>query len=173
MTNWLKRIMGDNGSSKNTEPSQKNTEPKPLDYTRKISMSDWLKTVSNCSYSYAYDETGIAVDTANQSVILIQHIDRLPITKTYPFNQIREWSYEIPSPKVVTPNGRESGSTLISMAMINRRYKNEAKDNTGFKVRVKDIDYPEWFIKFESTKTVSTDLTRWTEIFNQYVNEGA
>ena len=170
MTNWLKRIIGDKSSSNNTEP-------KPLDFTRKISMSDWLKTVSNCPYSYAYDETGIAVDTANQSVILIQHIVirdiKKPITKTYPFNQIREWSYEVPSPQIIIPIGKLSGGASIPIIAHNRRFRKEAEANTGFKVRVKDIDYPEWFIKFESSKTVSTDLTRWMEIFNQYVNEGA
>lgn len=176
MSSWLKDTingMVENIGSSNTatRSSDGNTGPKPLDYSRKISMRDWLRTVSNCRFSYAYDETGIAVDTVNRSVILIQHINRRPVTKTYSFDQIREWSYEIPGAQRIYNNAK--GMAAMQTMALNIRFKKEAELNTGFKVAVRDIDYPEWFIKFESTKTVSTDLKRWMEIFNQCVNEAA
>ena len=185
MANWFERQLNNIGNTindmTNSGSSYDNTnkalkispEPKSLDYTRRISMSDWLKTVSHCKYSYAYDEAGIALDTFNRSIILIQHIDRVPIIKTYLFDQVREWRYEIPSAQIVRPIGTVSLNTAFGMAGTNYRTTKEAQANTGLKIRVKDIDYPEWFIKFQSTKNVSTDLTRWIEILTQYINEGA
>jgi hypothetical protein len=153
-----------------------------LDFSRKINMNDWLMTVSSCPYKYAYDETGIAIDATNRSVIMIQHINKKPVMKIYPFNNIREWSYDIPEVQVVlatkanqpayTSNsmGASIGASIGAVIATSMNQK-KAQANTGLKVRVKDIDYPEWFIKFESTKTVSTELKRWMEIFTQYIHE--
>lgn len=151
--------------------AESDTLQKSLNYSKKISMQDWLTTLNNCPYKYGYDETGMAIDTAHQSVILIQHINNLPITKTYPFHLIREWSYEIPGADVVQTFGPVHASTAMSVFARNWAAQKQAESRTGFKVRVKDIDYPEWFIKFESTRMVETDLKRWMEIFTQNVNE--
>jgi len=134
-------------------------------------MKDWLKTVDNCAYKYAYDESGIAIDIVNRSVILIQHINRRPVMKTYPFNLIRKWSYEIPSPEVIQTIGNVGIGPSLQVAAKNYMSAKNAQSNTGLKIQVKDIDYPEWFIRFASTNTVSTDLKRWMEIFTQYIND--
>jgi hypothetical protein len=153
------------------EVAEDSTVQKALNYTKRIDMNDWLKTVSNCPYKYAYDDTGIAIDAANHSVILIQHINKLPITKIYPFNNIREWSYEIPGVDTVKTFGPIHASTAMGVFAHNWAAQKQAHSNTGLFIRVKDIDYPEWFIKFEATTNVKKDLLRWMEIFNQYIND--
>jgi hypothetical protein len=160
-----------NWSQKKIKEVSEDSVQKALNYTKRIDMNDWLKTVSNCPYKHAYDDTGIAIDAANRSVILIQHINKLPITKIYSFNNIREWSYEIPGANTVQTFGPVGASAAMSVFAHNWAAQKQAHSNTGLFIRVKDIDYPEWFIKFEATTNVKKDLLRWMEIFSQYVND--
>ena len=160
-----------NWSQKKIKDVSEDSVRKALNYTKRIDMNEWLKTVSNCPYKYAYDETGIAIDAANRSVILIQHINKLPITKTYSFNNIRNWSYEIPGVDAVKTFGPVDASAAMGVFAHNWAAQKQAQANTGLNIRVKDIDYPEWFIKFEPTTNVKKDLSRWMEIFSQYVND--
>jgi hypothetical protein len=160
-----------NWSQKKIKDVSEDSVRKALNYTKRIDMNDWLKTVSNCPYKYAYDDTGIAIDAANRSVILIQHINKLPITKTYSFNNIRNWSYEIPGIDAVKTFGPVDASAAMGVFAHNWAAQKHAHSNTGLFIRVKDIDYPEWFIKFEATTNVKKDLLRWMEIFNQSIND--
>ncbi len=130
----------------------------------RIKMDSWLSSVANCDFKYAWDGSGIALDTTIKQIHLVAHIKKQLITRIYPISDIREWGYEMP------------GTTNISGRNVvgNVALAFNAIENTGFWLKVKDIDHPKWFIKFKckssQDKETEKELLRWMEILNQNVN---
>jgi hypothetical protein len=138
----------------------------------RINMDSWIGSKNNCRYKHAFDGFGIAVDT-DQAMLYVTSPKEGP--HSYPFSSVREWGYDIPGydSTVIVGRGGGVGMAGARMGAATQNILNAAKaeDQTGFWVRVKDIDYPEWFIRFQKSKNVETELKRWMEIFQQYINE--
>jgi hypothetical protein len=107
------------------------------------------------SYETDY-QTGhaILVNPTARSAVLI----RTPkLVKKYSLDDIREWATQTVDTQLFTTNALVAAGAAAKQAA-----------NTGFVLRVKDIEHPEWFISMHS----SNDRARWMEIFNQAINEG-
>lgn len=135
----------------------------------RINMDSWLSSMAECDQKYAFDGTGIAVDAKNRIVHLASHANGQLISKKYPFSDVREWEYEIPGKVMAFGNPRFATATGVAV-------KNAIEEEkVGFWVKVKDIDFPIWFIKFGANPAISgkqqkMELSRWMEILNQTVN---
>lgn len=149
----------------------------------RVNMDPWLATVSDCKYKYAWDGTGIAVDQANSCLHLLARFNGIPVAKTYPLSDVRSWRFEMPE-LVLERGGAVIGGGLvgashnlghgIGQAITNSVRESRVIENTGLFVDVRDIDHPQWFIKFRSRtphdKSTQMELRRWMEILAQHVN---
>ena len=143
-------------------------------------MTAWLSDHRTCQYKYAYDGYGIAIDTDDKIIFLSGKFNNRPQAKAYRLADVREWSYIIPGRTVVSP-GKVIGGGLrgashnmgeaVRAGADNALSHLRAAEATGLKVNVADIDFPQWFIKFQTHKGVETDLLRWMEIMHQSVNK--
>ena len=156
-----------------------------IDKTGRINMKPWLSKHSDCAYKYAWDGSGIALDVANKKVCLKSYINKQPISRDYSFSEVREWGYQMPGAPVVTGGvvfgaGVQGAAHNIGKSLgqnfANTYNEIDAVENTGLWLKVKDIDHPQWFIKFEcessQDKKVENELIRWMEILQQNFNEG-
>lgn len=142
----------------------------------RINMESWLASVMHCEYKYAWDGSGIAIDVKNKILHLTSHIDGRHISKSYSLPEdVREWGYEMPGMTITTPGRGASLGDAAGIQAVNSMESVKAIENTGLWVRVKDIDFPKWFIKFKCKKVQDKEcemqLTRWMEIISQHVND--
>ena len=150
----------------------------------RINMESWLSSVKSCTYKYAWDGSGIAVDTTNKQVHLTAIFNKLPVSRTYPFSDVREWDYEMAGAMTTTPGrvigGGIQGAThnigeALGTGLANAMSISNAMENTGLLRKVRDTSFPQWFIKFKSEKAQDENtkihLVRWMEILQQNINE--
>jgi Domain of unknown function (DUF4755) len=150
----------------------------------RINMDSWLSSVADCDYRYAWDGSGIAVDTKNKKIHLTSQFKKQSTSKLYSLSDVREWGYEMPGATFRTP-GRIVGGGLqgavqnsredMGTAVANAISTSKSMENTGLWLTTKDIDFPKWFIKFRCEKVhdknAEMELTRWMEILQQNINE--
>lgn len=120
-----------------------------------------LPFVQLADYKHCYGGTAIAISRKEKKLLLGSPAK----LKLYDFHQIREWEYKIYS------GGSVVASNLAGIAQnMNNRQQNE--DGSGFFVRVKDIDFPEWRVAFnfgDGGKSAEKEVAKWMEIFSQFV----
>lgn len=115
----------------------------------------WRRGLGHCRYVHTYDGDGIALDPKARQLHLCQRAGNELLTKTYPLSAVREWGWDIGQPHnhgVLVENLRS--------AVIARR-------ETGFWLRVRDVDHPTWFIHFPLSGNTERELERWAEIMRQ------
>ena len=130
-------------------------------------LEQWLKALPETKYKYGNDEHGIALDEAKRVMYLFTY----GYSKSYPFSDIREWTTNLASGGMVI----SSNIAIYDMSAAgraNREQKKENDDNSGLFISVKDIDHPEWRIKFSKYPQDEERLQKqWMEIFRQVVNK--
>jgi len=157
---------------------------KALFMYKRTDMSNWLDTVSQSQFKHAWDGTGIAVDTVNSQIHLASVFNGQIATKVYPLSSVKEWKWEIPGytiyhPGTVVGGGLHGAASNIGTgigAVIGASIaQSKVQEATGMTIRVADIDYPMWFVKFSMWKKkplqLEQEMTRWMEILDQNVNE--
>jgi hypothetical protein len=131
-------------------------------------MDSWLSTVASFDFKYAFDGTGIAVLKSKQVVCLAQKVNGRVLSKEYPFTDIRSWETEIAGQAFV------AGPTYKQQVGVHMFNQVQA-EKTGLSLSVKDVEFPNWFIKFGNNialgKNTKRELDRWMEILRQTVNE--
>jgi hypothetical protein len=140
----------------------------------RVDMSAWLASVDNCKYKYAWDGDGVAVDLEKRKLFITSRFNKLSVQKSYSFADIREWGYEIPGLTQTKTYGNVGVNAALQVGAENMAALAATKSNTGLWFKVRDIDYPKWFINFghnPSVKRVDTELDRWMEILRQNLNE--
>lgn len=115
--------------------------------------------LKSADYSHTFRKCAIAVDVKNQRVYLAQNGK----SKIYDYADIRGWRTNLSSGGAVFGAGMHA-------AMANMANSNQNIKSSGFFVRVKDVDHPEWQIQFKYNKQYDHELKRWMEIFEQKVN---
>jgi Domain of unknown function (DUF4755) len=115
--------------------------------------------IKSADYAHTFKKTAIAVDVKNQRVYLAQNGK----SKIYEFADIRSWRYNLSSGGAVYGGG-------MAVAAANIANSNQNVNSSGFFVRVKDVDHPEWQVQFKYNKQYEQELKRWMEIFEQKVN---
>jgi Domain of unknown function (DUF4755) len=156
-----------------------------LNSVGRLDMTPWLASAADCKYKYAWDGYGIAVDAGNQTLHLVSRFNRKPISKSYPFSDVRRWAYEMPGFAVRAPSEAIGGGALarathdvtsgVTTGFANSMSQISSMEKTGLYIEVRDIDFPKWFIKFQSRrahdKKTETELVRWMEILEQTLND--
>ncbi|MDO4794725.1 MAG: DUF4755 domain-containing protein [Brachymonas sp.] len=120
----------------------------------------FFRASKNCKYRIFNDQTGLAVNPAEEKIILING----KLIKEYHFNDIREW-------RSMFQSGGFSIGPGVGSAFYNKGQIENNKANTGISFRVKDIDHAEWFVRFPYEGDIKANLAKWNEILNQYVRE--
>lgn len=153
---------------------------KAVDQIGRVNMDSWLASVADCKYKYAWDGSGIAIDIKNSKIYLTSRFNRQSTAKMYSLYDVREWGYEIPgfstqkSGMVIgggLGNASHNIGASIGDGITNMANISNARENTGLWLKVKDIDFPKWFIKFKTDNKTENELTRWMEILQQSINE--
>lgn len=134
-------------------------------------------------YRHTYDGYGIAVDPEKRVIHLKSFRGTKAVTATYPFSDVREWRFNIPStggeiiPGHVVGGGLEGfGHNLgsaVRASVLNHKAKKATEEATGLFILVRDIDMPEWQIKFPNSRSREMEIKRWMEILRQHINESA
>lgn len=147
----------------------------------RVNMQGWLDEHAACAYTYAYDGCGIAVDDRASQIHLTARMEGKMVSKSYGFDAVREWGFEIPQAQQVEARevfgggvrgGMYNTQQAMEAAMVNSVKLGQARETTGLWLHLRDIDYPRWFIKFETNNRTATTLRRWMEILAQTINEG-
>ena len=134
-------------------------------------LDQWLRALPDTKYKYGNDEHGIALDEAKSEI----HLFTYGISKTYPFSEIRGFTTNIATGgKMIAGFGTGLAATAhaLSVASANKAQERQNQDATGIFISVKDIDHPEWRIKFSKYPHDEERLQKqWMEIFRQVVNK--
>lgn len=98
--------------------------------------------------------------------------------KTYSFDDIKSWRCKLPSALEMVGS---DATGLIQSLFINQGARNRALEQSGFFIKVSDIQFPEWRVKFyptegwyhepEGYRNMEMQMDRWMEVFDQVVNK--
>lgn len=127
--------------------------------SRRLKLEAKIKALpefSGADFSHVYSDTGLALNNSTQTIFLVAGDKQ----KLYSFADIRRWRY------VFADHDIPSGAGLGQRAGIESRNA----DESGLFVEVKDINAPEWHIKFAYNSGTLAELKRWMEIMRQCVN---
>lgn len=111
---------------------------------------------TSADYAHVYSDTGIAVNNTNQSIFLVVGEHR----KLYNYEDVRGWRY------VYADDDGGSGASMAYQMGVQDRNAEES----GLFVQVKDVNMPEWHIKFAYNAETKKELKRWMEILRQSIN---
>ena len=92
-------------------------------------------------------------------------------SKSYAFSDVRSWNTNLQTGGSHIYGG---GQVLHALAVgsANKKQEKFNSENTGLFVKVKDINIPEWRIRFSSNESIEKgEQTRWMEILTQVLNE--
>ncbi len=128
-------------------------------------MDSWLLAVRDCDHKYAWDGTGIAVDSKNRRLFLASKFNKTITFKDYSFSDVRKWEYEMPG--FTTVLGNADLQTQFVLGVLNMTLMEK---NIGLQLTVKDKEYPNWFIKFKCDGKAKMALSQWMEILRQEIN---
>lgn len=130
---------------------------------------NYLNENNDGIYIHKFNDCEIRLDKNKQEVFLKNSAG----AKTYSFNDIKEWRYNI------TYGGEVAGAGLSSIRENGKTLGQNIAD-TGLFIRVKDVRKPEWHIRFyprndafnssNGLNDLKTQLNQWMEIFDQNLN---
>ncbi|EPV3662522.1 MULTISPECIES: DUF4755 domain-containing protein [Enterobacterales] len=130
---------------------------------------NYLNENNDGIYIHKFNDSEIRLDKNKQEVFLKNSAG----AKTYSFNDIKEWRYNI------TYGGEVAGAGLSSIRENGKTLGQNIAD-TGLFIRVKDARKPEWHIRFyprndafnssNGLNDLKTQLNQWMEIFDQNLN---
>lgn len=148
--------------------------PKYLDKRKNHSTIDYLNENNDGYYYHEFDKTSLLVDL-NKKTIKLKEKNK---EKTYPFSDIKTWRYDLTSSGKIIGVGITNG--IIAKSQNDSNRLKDAK-NSGFFISVKDIQNPEWQIKFfpkegrfsddKGFRDTEIQLKRWMQVFDQVLNQ--
>jgi len=132
-----------------------------------------LSLPASCNYKYAWDKDAIGIDATNKIIHLKSSFSGQPVSKVYSFVDVREWGYEIPGYETTNIIGNAGASAHLQVGAQNIVSLLSSTKGTGLWLKVKDIDFPMWFINFGHNPAINVknELQRWMEILQQNINE--
>lgn len=123
-------------------------------------------------YSHTLFHSSMYIDSRKQKITLRDGSNE----KTYSFDDIKSWRYNISH-----GNAIEGAGLSLTAANINNMRMAENRAETGFFIKVRDIQNPEWQIHFfpkegsfksrKGIKDLEKQMNQWMEVFDQIVNE--
>lgn len=148
--------------------------PKYLDKRKNHSTIDYLNENNDGYYYHEFDKTALLLDL-NKKTLKLKDKGK---EQTYPFSDIKTWRYDLTSSGKIIGVGITNG--IIAKSQNDSNRLKDAK-NSGFFISVKDIQNPEWQIKFFPKKGRFSDdvgfrdtelqMKRWMQVFEQVLNK--
>ena len=148
--------------------------PKYLDKRKNHSTIDYLNENNDGYYYHEFDKTSLLVDL-NKKTIKLKEKNK---EQTYPLSDIKTWRYDLTSSGKIIGVGITNG--IIAKSQNDSNRLKDAK-NSGFFISVKDIQNPEWQIKFfpkegrfsddKGFRDTEIQLKRWMQVFEQVLNQ--
>lgn len=148
--------------------------PKYLDKRKNHSTIDYFNENNDGYYYHEFDKTSLLIDL-NKKTIKLKEKNK---EQTYPLRDIKTWRYDLKNSGKMIGIGITNGIVAKSQNDSNRL--KDAK-NSGFFISVKDIQNPEWQIKFFPKKGRFSDdvgfretelqMKRWMQVFEQVLNK--
>lgn len=138
-------------------------------------MDEWRRLTQGLRHAHSYKSSGIALDEGKEVIHLMRgaaHNQRGapgPFIKSYPFDDIRKWRYNVQEGGGMMAIGNPGLAGALQVVGQERANKARNRAASGFFVEMKDIDYPEWQIYFADAR-LNAEVTRWMEIMRQVVN---
>jgi hypothetical protein len=147
-------------------------------------LSSYLLKLSNQATvdNFNDDNDGCYTHTLINSSMKIDSNKRLLFLKdgynekTYSFDDIKEWQYNISH-----GNEIEDAGLSITANNINNIRMARNQNETGFFISVRDIQNPEWHIRFfpkegsfksqQGLNSLRKQMKQWMEVFDQVVND--
>ncbi|MHA7594897.1 DUF4755 domain-containing protein [Pantoea sp. XAF26B01_ASV70] len=147
-----------------------------VSYTHKranASTIDLLNVNNSGIWSHEFQDSKMTIDT-NRELLTLEAGKR---KKAYKFNEVKGWRYHLAN------GGEIVALDLVGMAGVkghNNLTRLKNFENSGFFIQVRDIELPEWQIKFHPRKgrfhhergirDTEMQLKQWCEIFDQTLN---
>lgn len=125
--------------------------------TNWTTLEDWLQG-REYQYAHIFHEYGIAIDPKSKKIYLKDD----NIEKAYDFQDVREWRFNLIEP------GIDFGQNQRAV-FNNLHSQKRAKNDSGFFIAMKDIENPEWKIRFPHNDQLEKELKKWMEIFRHYM----
>jgi hypothetical protein len=140
---------------------------------KKLNASTFDKHDNNGTWSHEFKDSKMLLDTHTRKLTLKNGKRE----KTYSFDQVVKWYYQL-----------ESGGEIVAFDLVsilgatghNQSTKQNNFENSGFFIRVNDIEFPTWQIKFypregkfhhlKGIKDTEEQLQRWCQIFDNVIN---
>jgi hypothetical protein len=148
--------------------------PKYLDKRKNHSTIDYFNEKNDGYYYHEFDKTSLLIDL-NKRIIKLKEKNK---EQTYPLNDIKTWRYDLKNSGKMIGIGITNGIVAKSQNDSNRL--KDAK-NSGFFISVKDIQSPEWQVRFFPKKGRFSDeagfrdtelqMKQWMQVFEQVLNQ--
>lgn len=148
-----------------------------VSYTHKranASTIDLLNVNDNGLWSHEFQDSKMTIDT-NRELLTLEAGKR---KKAYKFSDVKGWQYHL------AVGGEIVAFDLVGMAGAkghNNLTRLKNFESSGFFIQVRDIECPEWQIKFHPRKgrfhhergirDTEMQLKQWCEIFDQTLNK--
>lgn len=148
--------------------------PKYLDKRKNHSTIDYFNEKNDGYYYHEFDKTSLLIDL-NKNTIKLKEKNK---EQTYPLSDIKTWRYDLKNSGKMIGIGITNGIVAKSQNDSNRL--KDAK-NSGFFISVKDIQSPEWQVRFFPKKGRFSDeagfrdtelqMKQWMQVFEQVLNQ--
>ncbi|HHH0785919.1 TPA: DUF4755 domain-containing protein [Yersinia enterocolitica] len=148
--------------------------PKYLDKRKNNATIDYFNDNDDGYYYHEFDKTSLLIDL-NKKIIKLKEKNK---EQTYPLSDVKTWRYDLTSSGKVIGVGITNG--IIAKSQNDSNRLKDAK-NSGFFISVKDIQNPEWQIKFfpkegrfsddKGFRDTEIQLKRWMQVFEQVLNK--
>lgn len=148
--------------------------PKYLDKRKNNATIDYFNDNDDGYYYHEFDKTSLLIDL-NKKIIKLKEKNK---EQTYPLSDVKTWRYDLTSSGKVIGVGITNG--IIAKSQNDSNRLKDAK-NSGFFILVKDIQNPEWQIKFfpkegrfsddKGFRDTEIQLKRWMQVFEQVLNQ--
>lgn len=122
----------------------------------------FIASAGAAKYSHFEKGSGIAIDPTAGTLTLRFGAN----TKSYSFADVRDWTNaQSTSAAFIPMGGGLAGGLAAGAASLGAAARAAAE--TGFFVKVRDVDNPEWRVSMDQ----KADRDRWSEILEQEINE--
>lgn len=123
-------------------------------------------------YSHTLFHSSMHIDSRKQKITLKDGNNE----KIYSFDDIKSWRYNISHGNTI-----EGAGLSLTTANINNMRTAENRARTGFFIKLRDIQSPEWQIHFfpkegsfksqKGIKDLEKQMNHWMEVFDQIINK--
>ncbi len=118
-------------------------------------------------YRHQHKGTAIAINPAERTIRLRGQFGNQTVEKDYPYADVRSWDFNIISGGMTQTFGNVGVNAAIGVGVANYMQSKRNEAQTGLFIAVRDVDFPEWHVRFAPDRGRELELKRWMEILRQ------